>query len=411
VKNAVAQVKEKVPLSTFSTDVPCGSFNTSPTILQVIPALKSGGVEIETLEIAGAILTAGGRPIIVSAKGELSNHPRAKGILLKTLPLNTKNPFKMWKNAQLLKKLILEEKVDIVHARSRRPAWSAFKAAKETGRPFITTYHGAYKAGSIFKTFFNSVMSMGDRVIAISPFIEQHIKKIYARFSWFDPSKVRLIPRGIDLKTFDPKNIDPKKVEHLRKKWNIPKESRLILLPGRISKSKGQDTLIEALSFMKRGNYITILLGSALGHENYRDHLLRFASSLGLEGNIRWEPALTDIAPTYQLADVIVCPSHVPEAFGRLIVEAQAMGKPIIATCHGAACDIIEDEKTGWLVPPEDARALAKALNHVLSLSPRKLEAYSKHALKNAQSYSKDTMCSKTIAVYKEVISNPPSAR
>lgn len=373
--------------------------------MQVIPALKSGGVEIESLEIANAILAAGGKPIIASAKGELSNHPRTKGILLKTLPMNTKNPLQMWKNAKLLKKLILEEKVDIVHARSRRPAWSAYKAAKETHTPFITTYHGAYKSRSIFKTMFNSVMAMGDRVIAISPFIERLIKNTYARFPWFDPSKVRLIPRGIDLEIFDPKNVSQKKVEQLRKKWDIPKGSRIILLPGRISKSKGQDTLIKALSLMKTKNCIAVLVGSAKGHENYRDHLLRLAASQGLEGSVRWEPALADVAPAYQLADLIVCPSHVPEGFGRLIVEAQAMGKPIIATRHGGACDIIEDEKTGWLVAPGDKLALAKAIDHVLSLPPKELEVYSKRARKHAETnFSKDAMYSKTIEVYKEVI-------
>ena len=383
---------------------PFGSFNTHPTILQVIPALKSGGVEIETLEIAQAILKAGGRPIIVSAKGELSDDPRTKGILLKTLPLNSKNPLQMWRNTKELKRLIRKEKVDIVHARSRRPAWSAFKAAKESGVPFVTTYHGAYKSGSIFKTFFNSVMAMGDRVIAISPFIEQHIKTRYKRFSWFNPTKLRLIPRGIDLKVFDPENISPKKVAQLRQKWGLPEKNRLLLLPGRISKSKGQETLINALSLMKTGNCTVVLVGSAEGHEAYRDDLLRLADSLDLKGRVKWEPTLSDIALAYRLADIIVCPSHVPEGFGRLIVEAQAMGKPIIATDHGAARDLIKEGKTGWLIPPKDPRALAKALDHALTLPSKELVAYEKAARKNAASYSKEAMAAKTIAVYKEVI-------
>ncbi|MDZ4322908.1 MAG: glycosyltransferase family 4 protein [Alphaproteobacteria bacterium] len=399
--------KENDPLTAFSTHSPYGSFNKHPTILQVIPALKSGGVEIETLEIATAILAAGGRPIIASAKGDLSKDPRTKGVILKILPLNTKNPLQIWRNAKLLKKLIRNEKVDIVHARSRGPAWSAFKAAKETGIPFITTYHAAYKSRSFFKTLYNSVMAAGDRVIAISPFIEQHIKTQYTRFRWFNPSKLRLIPRGIDLAYFNPKTVSSEQVTHLRQEWDLPLKARVILLPGRLSKSKGQDTLIKAFSLMKSPDTFLILLGSAQGHEAYRDTLLNLAASLNLENRVKWFPAISDLAPAYQLADVIVCPSHVPEGFGRLIVEAQAMEKLIIATHHGGACDLIEDGKTGWFVPPQDEKTLAKVLDQVLALPKKELAAMGKREREWAEAhFSKNVMLSETIAVYKEVISD-----
>jgi glycosyltransferase involved in cell wall biosynthesis len=383
---------------------PLAPFKRPLTILQVIPALKSGGVEIETLEIAAAILAAGGRPLIASAKGELSTDPRTKGVILKTLPLNTKNPLQIWRNAKLLKELIRKEKVDIVHARSRGPAWSAFKAAKELGIPFITTYHAAYKSRSFFKTLYNSVMAAGDRVIAISPFIERHIKTKYARFRWFDPSKLRLIPRGIDLEYFNPETVSP---AHLRQEWNLPPKARVILLPGRISKSKGQDTLIKALALMESPNTVLILLGSAQGHEAYRDTLLHLAASLNLKDRVKWFPAISDLAPAYQLADVIVCPSHTPEGFGRLIVEAQAMKKPIIATDHGAASDLIENRKTGWLVPPQDEKTLAKVLDQVLALPEKELAVMGKRERTWAEAhFSRNAMLSKTIEVYKEVIRN-----
>ncbi|MBY0272388.1 MAG: glycosyltransferase family 4 protein [Alphaproteobacteria bacterium] len=387
-----------------STHFSYGSFTKSLTILQVIPALKSGGVEIETLEVASAILAAGGRPIIACAQGTLSRDPRTKGVLLKTLPLNTKNPLQIWRNAKLLKELIRNEKVDIIHARSRGPAWSAFKASKETGIPFITTYHAAYKSRSFFKTLYNSVMAAGDRVIAISPFIEQHIKTKYARFRWFDPSKLRLIPRGIDLEYFYPKTVSPDKVTRLRQEWDLPYKARVILLPGRLSKSKGQDTLIKAFAMIKSLNTFLILLGSAQGHEAYRDTLLGLVAALNLEDRVKWFPAISDLAPAYQLADVIVCPSHVPEGFGRLIVEAQAMEKPIIATNHGGACNLIEDGKTGWLVPSEDKKALAKVLDQVLALSKKELAAMGKRERAWVEThFSKNSMLSKTIKVYKEV--------
>lgn len=392
-------------MAALSTHFPYGSFTKPLTILQVIPALKSGGVEIETLEVASAILAAGGRPIIACAQGELSKDPRTKGILLKNLPLNTKNPLQIWRNAKLLKELIRNEKVDIVHARSRGPAWSAFKAAKEVNIPFITTYHAAYKSRSFFKTLYNSVMAAGDRVIAISPFIERHIKTQYARFRWFDPSKLRLIPRGIDLAYFNPKTVSPEQVTHLRQEWDLPLKARVILLPGRLSKSKGQDTLIKAFALMKSPHTFLVLLGSAQGHKTYRDTLLNLATSLNFENRVKWFPAISDLAPAYQLADVIVCPSHVPEGFGRLIVEAQAMEKPIIATNHGAACDLIENGKTGWFVPPQDEKALAKVIDQVLGLPKKELTAMGKREREWAEAhFSKNVMLSKTIAVYKEVI-------
>ncbi len=392
-------------MAAFSIHFPYGSFNKHPTILQVIPALKSGGVEIETLEVASAILAAGGRPIIACAQGELSKDPRTKGVLLKILPLNTKNPLQIWRNAKLLKELIRNEKVDIVHARSRGPAWSAFKAAKETNIPFITTYHAAYKSRSFFKTLYNSVMAAGDRVIAISPFIERHIKTKYAQFRWFDSSKLRLILRGIDLAYFNPKSVSVEQVTHLRQKWALPPKARVILLPGRLSKSKGQDTLIKAFALMKSPNTFLVLLGSTQGHEAYRDTLLDLAASLNLESRVKWFPAISDLAPAYQLSNVIVCPSHVPEGFGRLIVEAQAMEKPIIATNHGGACDLIKEGKTGWLVPPEDEKTLAKVLDQVLALPKKELGAIGKQERAWAEThFSKIAMLSKTIAVYKEVI-------
>ncbi|MBX9621479.1 MAG: glycosyltransferase family 4 protein [Alphaproteobacteria bacterium] len=394
-------------MTALSTYFPYGSFNKHPTILQVIPALKSGGVEIETLEVASAILAAGGRPIIACTQGDLSKDPRTKGVLIKILPLNTKNPLRIWRNAKLLKELIHHEKVDIVHARSRGPAWSAFKAAKKAGIPFITTYHAAYKSRSFFKTLYNSVMAAGDRVIAISPFIERHIKTKYARFRWFDPSKLRLIPRGIDLAYFNPKAVPSEQVTLLRQEWALPPKARIILLPGRLSKSKGQDTLIKAFALMKSPNTFLILLGSIQGHEAYRDTLLNLATSLNLEDRVKWFPAISDLAPAYQLADVIVCPSHVPEGFGRVIVEAQAMKKPIIATNHGGACDLIEDGNTGWLFPPEDEEALGKILDQVLTLPKKEFAAMGKRERTWAEThFSKIAMLSKTIAVYKEVISD-----
>jgi len=388
------------------TIVSCETFSSlkyKPTILQVIPALTSGGVEIETIEIAKAIVAAGGRAIVVS--GTEKDGVQEEGIEFRTLPLNTKNPFQISKNATRLKNLILKEKVDLVHARSRAPAWSANKAARVLKVPFVTTYHAAYSSGSILKTFYNSVMVRGDRVIAISRFIKSHLIEKYKKFSWFDESKIRLIERGIDLHLFDPKAISKERVESVRKAWGVSSSSRLVLLPGRLSRKKGQDLLINALSRMKQKDVIVVFAGPAEGHESYRDFLLQYAGSLGLEDRIKWIHPCHDLPAAYQLADVVVCPSLAPEGFGRVIAEAQAMKKPIIVSNHGAARDVIEEGVTGWGTPPGDADALAQALDDVLALSPARLTDIGEKGRKRVETYySKEMMGSKTISVYKELL-------
>lgn len=385
------------------------SFKTKPTILQVIPAWGSGGVEIETLEMAKAIVAAGGRALI-AAKIESHNKPPSgipSEIKFIDLPLNRKNPFQIAKNTTLLKELIQKEKVDILHARSRAPAWSAYKAARSLGIPFITTYHAAYGSKTVLKTFYNSVMARGDCVIAISRFIQDHLTKKYHSCSWFDFSKIRLIQRGIDLNYFDPIAISPERLNHLKESWDIPSHMRLILLPGRISRSKGHMVVIHALSLMKDTNLMAIFVGSAQGHESYRDWLLQQASHLDLEGRVRWFPPCPDIPAAYKLADIVVCPSLVPEGFGRLMAESQAMQKPIIASDCGAASEVIEQGTTGWLVPPNDAAALAQVLDEVLQLSQEKLDSMGALGRERIKSYfSKEGMNSKTIDVYNEFLEN-----
>lgn len=239
---------------------------------------------------------------MVAANTEGCEDLMCAGVEFFNLPLNTKNPLQMVRNIKRLKALIHQENVQIIHARSRGPAWSAYKAARSLDVPFMTTYHAAYGSKTVFKTYYNSVMARGDRVIAISRFIQDHLIKQYQSYPWFDPSNVRLIERGIDLHYFDPEAISQERLIHLRKVWDIPQNMRLILLPGRLSRSKGHRVLIQALSKMKESNVIAVFLGSALKHEAYRDELLLDAASLDLEGRVRWfPPALISLQPMNSL--------------------------------------------------------------------------------------------------------------
>jgi len=377
------------------------SFKTKPTILQVIPALGSGGVEIETLIIAKAIAEAGGRSLIVSGT-EKNNQD---GIEFIKLPLATKNPLQLFKNVALLKELIHKENVSLVHARSRAPAWSAYRATRNLNVPFITTYHAAYPSKSTFKTFYNSVMARGDRVIAISHFIKQHLLEAYKDFSWFDPSKIHLVERGVDLNYFDPETVSETQLNSLRKMWNISPKTRVLLLPGRISRKKGQDVLIKALFLMKHRKVTVVFLGSAGGHQGYRDTLLQQITTLNLKERVKWIDPFPDLPTAYKLADIILCPSLAPEGFGRVMAEAQAMKKPIVASDHGAACELIEEGVTGLRTPPGDPEALALALDTLLDVSPTRLQAMGEKGRARANAYySEKDMKSKTIELYKECL-------
>lgn len=393
---------------TFSKQTLSLFFNTRPTILQVIPSLKSGGAEVEALEIGKAILKAGGKSIIASKFTTIPESLRSEGIELINLPLDTKNPIQIFKNVNLLKNLILKEKVDIVHARSRGPAWSAYHACRSAGIPFLTTYHAAYSSRTIFKRFYNSIMARGHRVIAISQFIQGHIVKEYSTYRWFDSTNLRLIERGINLNHFNSSTVSSEQVEKLMKKWKIPSHTRIILLPGRISKSKGQDLLIQALSLLNHNNVTVVFMGSSDGHEAYQDKLSQLATSLGLEEKIKWASASSDyalIATAYKAADIVVCPSFTPEGFGRVMAEAQAMRKPIIATNHGASSEVIEDGITGWLISPKSPNSLAQALDTALTLPQAKLNEMGKKGRERVKKlFSKDIMASKTIEVYQELL-------
>lgn len=370
--------------------------------MQVIPALGSGGVEVGTIEIGNAIVAAGGRALIAA---NFQDQDLVSSLSFINLPLNTKNPFQMARNALLLKDLIQKENVDILHVRSRAPAWSAYRAARALGIPFITTYHAAYHSHSALKTIYNSVMARGDQVIAISHFIKEHIIKTYKGYSWFDPTKICLIPRGIDLHYFNPDLISEERLSHLRQKWGIPSHMRLVLLPGRISRSKGHNVLIRAFSLMKHANAMAVFVGSAQKHEAYRDELLTEISAMDLRGRMKWVPPCPDLPAAYKLADIIVCPSLVPEGFGRIMAEAQAMKKPIVASSLGAASEVIESGKTGWLIPPDNAEILAHTLDTILDMPQSELDAIGNRGREYVQSYfSKELMTSQTIDVYKKFL-------
>ena len=331
-----------------------------PTVLQVLPALESGGVERGTLEIADAVIRAGGRALVASAGGRLVAPLERLGARHVTLPLRSKSPLGILRNAGRLAALAGAEGVDIIHARSRAPAWSALLAARRSGAHFVTTYHGTYNEGFPGKRLYNSVMARGERVIAISRFIAEHIRRVHGT----DPARIRIIPRGVDPALFDPDRVAPGRVAALRAAWGVPPDRPVILLPGRLARWKGQAVLVEAMAAVPEA--AALLVGG--GGEALRGELAARIAALGLQGRVILAGHADDMPAALLLADIVVHASTDAEAFGRTVIEAQAMARPVIAADLGGPRETVEEGVTGWRVPPGDPAALAAALRRVLAM-------------------------------------------
>lgn len=373
-----------------------------PTVLQVLPALISGGVERGTVEVARAITMAGGRALVASSGGALVASAKHAGAEHFTLPLTSKNPFRMWLNAQALERIIKRERVDIVHARSRAPAWSAYFAAKRAGAHFITTFHGVYGLEKEWKRKYNSIMTRGERVIAISHFIAQHMREEYAT----PPERIRIIHRGVDMNIFHPGRVHPERMAALAREWRVPEDVPVIVFPGRITRWKGHGVFIEALARLPHRRFLALLVGDDTGHAEYRQELEKLVATRELEGCVRMVGATPRMAEAYTLSRFVVATSTAPEAFGRVVLEAQAMGRAVIATNHGGARETVLPDVTGWLVNPGDPQALAERIAYALAAPDAQLSDMGMHGMEHARQFTAERMCQQTLEVYGEVLAS-----
>ena len=371
-----------------------------PAVLQVVPSLVSGGVERGTVELAEALIAAGWQAYVASAGGPMERLLTRVGAQHIKLPLAAKGPLALRRNMRALIEVIRRNRIDIVHARSRAPAWSACWAAAATRRRFVTTFHNAYPADLPLKHRYNSVMARGERVIAISRFVGEHAAKEYR----VGHDRLRVIPRGVDLVQFDPDRVTGERVAKLAEQLRVPDDSRVVMLPGRLTRWKGGLDFIEAVARLGRRDLCCVFAG-AEQRRGFRRELERAIKRHGLVGLFRIVEDCRDMAAAYQLADLVVSASTEPEGFGRVIVEAQAMGRPVIGTNHGGARETIEAGVTGWLVPPRDPTALAGAIAEALALDPEARAAFARRARAHvAAEYSRQLMCERTIAVYEELL-------
>ena len=377
--------------------------STTATILQILPSLESGGVERGTVDITEAIVNSGGRAIVVSSGGRLVPEIERAGGEHIRLPVNSKNPIRIFINSRAIASLVLAKGVDIIHARSRAPAWSALLAARRTNRKFVTTFHGTYNENNSIKSYYNSIMTRGDAVIAISEFIAGHIRRNYG----VSKNILTVIHRGVDLGRFSLTNISENRVEALARKWRLPDGVPVIMLPGRLTRWKGQEVFIQAIKKTGLNNLKCLIVGSDQGRHSYKASLEKLIEQTELSDVIHLIDHCDDMPAAYMLADIVVSASIEPEAFGRVAVEAQALGRLVVATDHGATQETIENGSTGWLIKPNDANAMAEILKTLLSYSRAEREKISAMAIQHINNkFSKQEMCEKTIKLYNSMVSN-----
>jgi glycosyltransferase involved in cell wall biosynthesis len=377
-------------------------------VLQVIPKLGFGGAETGCYDLAHFLAEQNCKSFLITSGGHLLKYVRRDKVKVIRLPVQSKNPLIIFINFIIIFFILLIYKIDIVHARSRAPAWSCLWASIFSGKIFVTTFHGTYNFSGKLKHFYNSVMVRSKLIIGGSNFIFNHINKNYKKYL-NSKKKLLVIFRGVNLEYFNIKNISEKKVNTLISSWKIDKNNFIILLPGRLTKWKGQETFIESLSLLieehKKENFHAIILGSDQGREIYSKKLLLLVERYRLGKKITFIKNCKEMPLAYKLSDLVISSSIEPEAFGRVAVEAQAMIKPIVASNIGGSRETVLNGRSGLLYKYNDQKELAKAMNKIMEMDKNSLRLMGELGRKNAEKkYNVDQMCQTTFTEYKKLL-------
>ena len=376
--------------------------NQQKCVVQVLPALNSGGVERGTLEIAEYLVTKGWKSVVISSGGRLEQRLVRQGSLHINLPSHTKNPLHWFNLKAQYEKLFIQEKPDIVHVRSRVPAWTAGTVAQKMKIPLVSTIHGSYLAGSMLKKLYNNASIKADKVIAISNYVKDNILRVHPDKS----SLIEVIHRGADINLFNPEKIAKSRIIQMSEIFQLPDDKKIIMMPARPSGWKGHEILIRAFSKINNENLICVMPGSDDGGK-FVLNLRNLAKKNNVLGKIVFLPFLDDLPAAYMLADVVVVPSLKPEPFGRVLIEAQAMGRPVVAFNHGGASESVIHEKTGLLVEPKNVKELGVAIEKLVTIPLNKrnkmASASREHIVNN---FTLDKMRSETLKLYNKILMN-----
>ena len=377
-------------------------------VLQVIPKLGYGGAETGCFDIAHYLFENNCSSFLITNGGPLTKFINKKKVKYIRLPVNSKNPIIMFLNTILISVIIIFYNIDIIHARSRAPAWSCFLASKITRKKFVTTFHGTYNFKSKIKKFYNSIMLRSDLIIAGSNFIFSHIKENYMEYL-NNSKKFLVIFRGINIDYFDPSTTLTDEEDKLFKSWNLEVEKKTILLPGRITEWKGHEMFIEAMNKINiqlgHKSFKAVILGSDQGRDLYKKKLIRLVEQYRMNDQIKFVDHCENMPLAYKISDLIVSTSIEPEAFGRIAVEAQSMEKPIIASNLGGSKETIVNNKTGILFDSGDSDDLSKKIIEFFNFDKSTIEQMGKEGRKNVSAkFNVEKMCFSTYSEYKKLI-------
>ena len=374
-----------------------------PVIVQIVPQMNRGGVERGTVEIAEAISARGWKAVVICNGGRMENQLRRAGAEVYTLPVDTKNPLKWPAVRRRLKAVLLSVGADIVHVRSRAPAWIALPLTRAMGIHSISTIHSKFVPQNFVKRTYNQKMLSADGIIAISDYVKSVITSHYSEA--VSEKAIQVIHRGVDLDVFDPAKVSQHRIVRLSETLNLPDDGPVVMLPARATEWKGHAPLIEAVARLEAKDVTLLLLGAGDGHSRFIERLRALAIKTGLDGRLRIASGTDDMPAALMLADVVAMPSTIPEPFGRVALEAQAMGRPVVAFKHGGAIESIQEGETGWLAEPNNVEDLARCLQLALKLGPRQRTIWAKRARAHVEfAFSTQQMCEKTLEIYADFL-------
>ena len=376
-------------------------------ILQIIPNMEIGGAERTVLEITSFLKDKEFSSLVLTSGGKLIGELEKENIEVIKLKIDKKNPYSIIKNFFLFIKIFRKKKIDLVHVRSRAPAWSAIFAAKKIGIPVLTTWHGHVSNSSFIKKIYNSIMLKGDAVIANSAYTAERISKIYN----IDLNKIDIISRGVNVESFEGSKFSNTEISNMKKIWSVDDNKIIILFPARLTRWKGHLVTIEAINLLKKEKFfdqvIFLFAGEKAGAENYIKKLNSIITKFKLQENIKLVERIENMPLAYHASDVVLSPSIEPEPFGRIPIEAQAAGKTIIASDHGAVKDTIKNGNnfTGFKVKPNDPQALSIAIKQSITMDKKDLTKMHERAISNVKNnFSLENMCKKTLEVYRRLL-------
>jgi len=373
------------------------------SVLQVIPQLDVSGASQGCIDVANYLIKNNHNCTIMTQSGKRLADAKKKDIKVIISPVHSKNPITIFSNIFRLLKVIREHQIDIIHVRSRAPAWSCFFASKFSGKKFVSTFHGTYNFNNFIKKFYNSIMLRADGTIAISGFIENQIKSQYS----ISPKNLKVIYRGINTEIFNSNNVNSERIDQIKKQYSLGSDSIKILLPGRLTEWKGHSVLVQAIAEVIKSvqSEIKVLFVGPDENLSLKKKLKDQIEGLNMTGMFHFIGSSDEMTNIYALSDIVISSSTDPEAFGRIAVEAQAMGKFVIASNHGGSTETVIDNETGYLYSPQNYRELANRIIKSINQSKYNSLHVREAGLRNVkENYTVEAMCKKTLEFYKEIL-------